>query len=53
MTQDKFPKTEFQKEREQWWKEFGKKHRGKFKLDIMDYFTIIMLISSIIAFTLI
>ena len=36
-----------------WPREFGKKHRSKFKLDIMDYFTIIVLISSIIAFTLI
>ena len=53
MTQDRFPKTEFQKEREQWWGNFGKEHESRFHLDMMDGFAILVLLGSIIAFAFI
>jgi len=53
MTQDRFPKTEFQKEREQWWENFGKEHESRFTLDMMDGFAILVLLGSIIAFAFI
>ena len=53
MTQDRFPKTEFQKEREQWWENFGKEHESRFHFDMMDGFVILVLLGSIIAFAFI
>ena len=44
------PKSEFQKDRELWWKKFGEEHKGQFRLDIMDWFVILMLLASIIVF---
>jgi len=44
------PKSEFQKERELWWKNFGEQHNNKFSLEFIDWLVIIVLLASIILF---
>jgi len=44
------PKSEFQKERELWWKKFGEEHKSKFRLEFIDWLLIIVLLASIIIF---
>jgi hypothetical protein len=44
------PKSEFQKERELWWKNFGEEHKSRIQLDIMDWFVILVFLASIIIF---
>jgi len=44
------PKSEFQKERELWWKNFGEEHKNKFSLEFIDWLVIIVLLASIILF---
>ena len=43
-------KSEFQKERELWWKTFGEKHKANFRLEFIDWLVILVLIVSIILF---
>jgi hypothetical protein len=44
------PKSEFQKERELWWKNFGEEHKNKFSLEFIDWLVIIVFLASIIIF---
>ena len=44
------PKSEFQKERELWWKNFGEEHKIKFSLEFIDWLVIIVFLASIISF---
>ena len=36
-------KSEFQKERELWWKTFGEEHKDNFRLEFIDWLVILVL----------
>ena len=44
-------KSEFQKDRELWWKKFGEEHKVNFRLEFIDWLVILVLVCSLISLT--